>query len=71
MTNICNVLLRHGGKLVSTSSDPNSNLDLVKVKSKDFKYYENDKHFEELTKKYNKVKRHAKSLHFKLRKVDI
>jgi len=52
-------------------SNLNSNLDLVKVKSKDFKYYENDKHFEELTKKYNKVKRHAKSLHFKLRKVDI
>ena len=49
----------------------NSNLDLVKVKSRDFKYYENDKHFEDLAKKYNKVKRHAKSLHFKLRKVEI
>ena len=49
----------------------NSNLDLFKIKSKDFKYYENDKHFEELSKRYDKVKRHAKSLHFKLRKVDI
>jgi hypothetical protein len=49
----------------------NSNLDLVKFKSKDFKYYENEKHFEELSKKYNKAKRHAKSLHFKLRKVNI
>ena len=52
-------------------SNMNSNLELVKVKSKDFKYYENEKHFEELAKKYDKVKRHSKSLHFKLRKVNI
>ena len=52
-------------------SPMNSNLELVKVKSKDFKYYENEKHFEELAKKYDKVKRHSKSLHFKLRKVNI
>ena len=52
-------------------SNMNSNLELVKVKSKDFKYYVNEKHFEELTKKYDKVKRHSKSLHFKLRKVNI
>ena len=52
-------------------SNMNSNLELVKVKSKDFKYYVNEKHFEELAKKYDKVKRHSKSLHFKLRKVNI
>jgi len=49
----------------------NTNLDLLKIRSRDFKYYENDKHFEELSKRYVKVKRHSKSLHFKLRKVDI
>ena len=46
----------------------NSNLDLVKVKSKD---YSNEQNYDDFLKKYNNVKRHSKSLHFKIRKSNI
>ena len=44
----------------------NSNLDLVKVKSN--QDYQQDNHYEELVKNYNNIKRHSKSLHFRIRK---
>ena len=46
----------------------NSNLDLVKIKSKD---YSNEQNYDDFLKKYNNVKRHSKSLHFKMRKSNI
>ena len=46
----------------------NSNLDLVKIKSKD---YSNEQNYDDFLKKYNNIKRHSKSLHFKIRKSNI
>ena len=47
-----------------------SNLELVKVKSNQ-EYQQQDKHYEELIKNYNNIKRHSKSLHFRVRKDNI
>ena len=49
----------------------NSNLNLMKVKSKDERNFEENKRYDELLTNYNKVKKHSKSLHFKVRKSDI
>jgi hypothetical protein len=49
----------------------NSNLNLMKVKSKDERNFEENKRYDELLTNYNKVKKHSKSLHFKLRKSNI
>ena len=49
----------------------NSNLNLMKVKSKDERNFEENKRYDELLTNYNKVKKHSKSLHFKVRKSNI
>ena len=48
-----------------------SNLNLMKVKSKDERNFEENKRYDELLTNYNKVKKHSKSLHFKVRKSNI
>ena len=49
----------------------NSNLNMMKVKSKDERNFEENKRYDELLTNYNKVKKHSKSLHFKVRKSNI
>ena len=49
----------------------NSNLNLMKVKSKDDRNFEQNKRYDDFLANYNKVKKHSKSLHFKVRKSDI
>ena len=48
-----------------------SNLNLMKVKSKDERNFEQNKRYDDMLANYNKVKKHSKSLHFKLRKSNI
>ena len=78
-TYFLNILKKSGNNLWSKKilqlldlkdNDPinNSNLDLVKVKSKD---YSNEQNYDDFLKKYNNIKRHSKSLHFKIRKSNI
>ena len=49
----------------------NSTLDLIRVKSKDDREYLGGKHYDEMIRNYNNVKRHSKSLHFKMKKSKI
>jgi hypothetical protein len=48
-----------------------SNLNLMKVKSKDERNFEQNKSYDDMLANYNKVKKHSKSLHFKVRNSNI